>query len=246
MGVFNFRGKFYNFVQSNLVANYILGFTREVNYFCKAKYNRKKSKKIFIVYGLGRTGSSAFCEFLAQKHNAVNLNELFQYRYLSLKALIINATNITHQPIIIKVLAHQVNTNRITLNVFKAISKLTSCDVEYINLKRNSFHQTLSVAFSRQTQIWHKKKKLKKLKKIAIEKEMYRNILKSIKYNLQTENLMLKAVSSKEDRNELHYEDLQGDLITANVLYEKLSSSGVYDRVINLDELKVIHDEILK
>ena len=104
----------------------------------------------------------------------------------------------------------------------------------------------MSVIFSKETQIWHKKKSEKKLNKIEINEKSYINALESIKSNINTETLMQEAISNEFNIRKVNYEDVISSIQLANTSYKKLSNNGVTDRITNTDALKDIHDKFFK
>ena len=172
-----------NFIHRNIFVNYTRGLLREIYYFFLSIGNIE-SRNVIIVFGLGRSGSSFFYDILSREKDAQNFNELFQFNYLNPINLFSNVLKSSRKDeVIIKLLAHQVLEKKVDLDSIISYSQKKGLALKFINLRREPFEQSLSLAYSLKTQNWHRKRTSKEFKNTKIPTNFYINVLENIKIN---------------------------------------------------------------
>ena len=225
-----------NFIHRNIFVNYTRGLLREIYYFFLSIGNIE-SRNVIIVFGLGRSGSSFFCDILSREKDAQNFNELFQFNYLNPINLFSNVLKSSRKDeVIIKLLAHQVLEKKVDLDSIISYSQKKGLALKFINLRREPFEQSLSLAYSLKTQNWHRKRTSKEFKNTKIPTNFYINVLENIKINRFTEKEICEKLKNNYGYELVHYEKIKKGKNTSK--YKKINHSGVVERIDNLDELK--------
>mgnify|MGYP006231500195 FL=1 len=108
--------------------------------------------------------------------------------------------------------------------------------LKFINLRREPFEQSLSLAYSLKTQNWHRKRTSKEFKNTKIPTNFYINVLENIKINRFTEKEICEKLKNNYGYELVQYEKIKKGKNTSK--YKKINHSGVVERIDNLDELK--------
>jgi hypothetical protein len=224
-----------------------------------------------ICFGLGRSGSSYFCDQFSRIAEFRNFGELFHYPLRNPKKLFGDLRYVnskTYQGAIAKLLTYQIEQQK--LNPRFIAEALVENEIAVVNLVRKPFSQCLSVCYSNLTGVWHAKKNaggLRDLAVLAIDPAIFR---------VQCYRNMIQRIYEREVLNSLeefdavfttvNYENLlSGDLDMFDIAkrlfgssvpltrprvedegeYSRLSAGGIYDRVSNVEELELIYRQAI-
>ena len=81
--------------------------------------------------------------------------------------------------------------------------------LKFINLRREPFEQSLSLAYSLKTQNWHRKRTSKEFKNTKIPTNFYINVLENIKINRFTEKEICEKLKNNYGYELVQYEKIK-------------------------------------